>query len=146
MPFKININKTNYFPVMFEVLTAVTMKIWRRVVWYMSTNILEECTASIFRTECKQFILRNVGKHLSDYKAEHPKTVILRWFLQAVPSFISTLPTPSLHLFLLASHPVSSGKHWLNVTLLLAAPHVARCPVTAVFATSLRQDALGHLS
>jgi hypothetical protein len=36
----------------------------------MSANVLEECTVSIFKEEVS---LRNVGNHLSYYKASHPR-------------------------------------------------------------------------
>jgi hypothetical protein len=47
-----------------EALTAVT-RMWRRTVWYVFTEVSEECAASIFRVEDGGGIfLRNIGKHL----------------------------------------------------------------------------------
>jgi hypothetical protein len=89
-------NKHNKKCVMFEVLTAVTMKsaysrMWRGTVRYKFTNVSKECTSSIFRdcfppASCVYLLgllvdpedggntfLRNFVERLQDYTASIPK-------------------------------------------------------------------------
>jgi hypothetical protein len=52
---------------------------WRCVVWYISTNVVKEHAVRIFEVlmyredggDCR--FVRNVGNHLPDYTASHPR-------------------------------------------------------------------------
>ena len=58
--------------------------IWRRVVWYTGTNILQEPAASIFKVWVggRKF-LQNVSISLPNYMFSHSRWLINYWPLEA---------------------------------------------------------------